>query len=244
MSKEIPTPYVWTLQPQVGAAAGASQDYSTRMNWLSAGNKMISRVNHVRDERNQILVRQAALTETPRNMLNPRNWPASVIQSPVYPPDTIRLPDNEYAEQIMTNDGMQLAGGASKMMNGGDMCRAVWCSGYPDGDDSLKRHRLSGLGLQLNEQLPIAQPYRVRSDGVFQLAGGSRTPLAALSRQSLLALQTSPSVPRDGGLGTYQFVQEFVPSVYLNPYAGNPRTYPDEFISNFDVYTNSVDGYA
>lgn len=243
MSKEIPTPYVWTLQPQVGAAAGASQDYSTRMNWLSAGNKMISRVNDIRDERNQILVRQAAITETPRNMLNPRNWPASAIQSPVYRPDALRLPDNEIAEQVMTNSGMQLAGGARRLC-GGDMCRAIWCSGYPDTDDYDKRQSLAGLGLQLNEQLPLPQPYRVRSDGVFQLAGGSRVPLSGLSQQNLLALQSSPSVPRDGGLGTYQFVQEFVPSVYINPYSGNPRTYPDEFISNFDVYTNSVDGYA
>lgn len=243
MSKEIPTPYVWTLQPQVGAAAGASQDYSTRMNWLSAGNKMINRVNSIRDDRNQILVRQAALTETPRSMLNPHNWPASLIQSPVYPPETIRLPDNEFQETIMTNDGMQLAGGATKL-RGGDMCRAAWCSGYPDTDDTLKRKQLLGLGLQLNEQLPLPQPYRVRADGVFQLAGGSKFPINALSRQNLLAIQTSPSVPRDGGIGSYQFVQEFVPSVYLNPYSGNPRTYPDEFISNFDAFTNSVDGYA
>lgn len=243
MSKEIPTPYVWTLQPQVGAAAGASQDYSTRMNWLSAGNRMITRVNDIRDERNQLLVRQAALTETPRNMLNPRNWPASALQSPIFVPETIRLPDNEIAEQLMTNEGMQLAGGACRM-KGGDMCRAVWCSGYPDEDDSVARKKLGGFGLQLNEQLPLPQPYRVRSDGVFQLAGGSRTSMEALSRQNLLALQTSPSVPRDGGLGTYQFVQEFVPSVYINPFSGNPRTYPDEFISNFDAYTNSVDGYA
>ena len=55
MSKEIPTPYMWSYQPQMGLAAGASQDYSTRMNWLSAGPSMISRVNGVRSHRNHIV---------------------------------------------------------------------------------------------------------------------------------------------------------------------------------------------
>lgn len=67
MSKEIPTPYMWSYQPQMGLAAGASQDYSTRMNWLSAGPSMISRVNGVRSHRNQILLEQAAVTSTPRD---------------------------------------------------------------------------------------------------------------------------------------------------------------------------------
>ncbi|ARE31895.1 pVIII [red squirrel adenovirus 1] len=224
MSKEIPTPYVWTFQPQMGAAAGASQDYSTRMNWLSAGNKMIQRVNDIRDSRNQILMRQAALTETPRNTLNPRVWPAALIDTPAHPPLTITLPDNELLEHSMTTHGMQLAGG-------GPIGRSPITNGC------------SGLGLQLNEQLPAPQPYRLRADGLFQLAGGSKINTTALSTPNLIALQTSPSVPRSGGIGSWQFVQEFVPAVYLNPYSGLPQTYPDEFIHNYDAYTDSVDGY-
>ena len=214
MSKEIPTPYVWTYQPQMGAAAGAAQDYSTRMNWLSAGNRMIQRVNDIRDMRNQVLLRQAAITETPRNVMNPRHWPAALINGQVYYPMTVTLPDNEILEQRMTNEGMQLAGGCMK-----------------------------GHGLQLNEQLPLARPYRLRSDGLFQLAGGSRVPTSLLSAKDVLALQTAPSVPRSGGIGSRQFVQEFVPSVYLNPYSGNPDTYPDEFMPNYDLLSGSVDGY-
>ena len=42
-SKVVPSPYVWTPQPQRGTAAGASQDYSTKMNWLSAGPAMVQR---------------------------------------------------------------------------------------------------------------------------------------------------------------------------------------------------------
>ena len=79
MSKDIPTPYVWTYQPQLGQAAGASQDYSTRMNWLSAGPSMIDQVNQIRVERNNILLRQAAATETPRLVRNPPNWPARYL---------------------------------------------------------------------------------------------------------------------------------------------------------------------
>lgn len=219
MSKEIPTPYVWTFQPQMGAAAGAAQDYSTRMNWLSAGNKMIARVNDIRDTRNRLLIRQAAITETPRRVMNPRVWPAAYIDSQVHPPMTINLPDNELLEQQMSNHGMQLAGGGSIIP------------------------QLQGRGIQLNEQLPFPRPFRLRSDGLFQLAGGSRVNPSALSTQHALAIQTSPSVPRDGGIGSWQFVQEFVPSVYFNPYSGDPDTFPDEFMPNYDNYTNSVDGY-
>lgn len=228
MSKEIPTPYVWTFQPQMGAAAGASQDYSTRMNWLSAGNKMIQQVNDIRDARNQILIKQAAITETPRSVMNPRTWPAPLIDNPVRPPMAVALPDNERLERQMVDHGMQLAGGGGLFLD----------VPLPPPTVSV----VSGAGLQLNEGLPVPPPYRVRSDGLFQLAGGSRAP-PDLSTRHLLALQTSPSVPRSGGIGSWQFVQEFVPSVYLNPYSGYPDTYPHEFISNYDLYSNSVDGY-
>lgn len=222
MSKEIPTPYVWTQQPQMGTAAGASQDYSTRLNWLSAGPRMIDRVNYLREARNQILIRQAALTETPRPVMNPRSWPAALIDTPIRRPVTVALPENEIAEERMTNEGMQLAGG---------------------GHVPARQYHLRGHGLQLNEQLPRYHPYRLRPDGMFQLAGGSRTLPSSLSTRHLVALSTAPSVPRSGGIGSWQFVQEFVPAVYLNPYSGPPDTFPDEFIINYDSATGSVDGY-
>lgn len=225
MSKEIPTPYVWTQQPQMGTAAGAAQDYSTRMNWLSAGPNMIRHVNYLRDMRNQLLVRQAALTETPRPVMNPRSWPASLIESPIRPPMTIALPENELLEENMTNEGMQLAGG-------GRVPRV-----------RRTRGPLRGQGVQLNEQLPHYPPFRLRADGMFQLAGGARVTPSALSRRHVLAISTAPSVPRSGGIGSWQFVQEFVPTVYINPYSGDPDTYPDEFIPDYDAATGSVDGY-
>lgn len=219
-SKEIPTPYVWTQQPQMGTAAGAAQDYSTRMNWLSAGPHMINHVNYLRDTRNQLLMRQAAMTETPRPVMNPRTWPAALIESPVRPPMAVTLPENELAEERMTNDGMQLAGGGR-----------------------VSHGAIRGQGLQLNEQLPHYRPFRLRADGLFQLAGGARVTPSSLSRRNVLAISTAPSVPRSGGIGSWQFVQEFVPTVYLNPYSGPPDTYPDEFIPDYDVATGSVDGY-
>lgn len=227
MSKEIPTPYVWTQQPQMGTAAGAAQDYSTRMNWLSAGPRMIQHVNLLRETRNQLLMRQAALTETPRTVMNPRVWPASMIEAPVRRPMTVALPENELLEERMTNEGMQLAGG-----------------GRWPARQNVHRLIMQGQGLQLNEQLPRSRPYRLRSDGMFQLAGGSRVLPSSLSRRNVLAISTAPSVPRSGGIGSWQFVQEFVPTVYLNPYSGPPDTYPDEFIPDYDVDTGSVDGYS
>lgn len=70
-SKVVPSPYVWTPQPQRGTAAGASQDYSTKMNWLSAGPAMVQRVNGLREARNAILMQQALRDETARPVLNP-----------------------------------------------------------------------------------------------------------------------------------------------------------------------------
>ncbi|RDT70886.1 hypothetical protein DW287_08955, partial [Haemophilus influenzae] len=88
MSKDIPTPYMWSYQPQMGLAAGASQDYSTRMNWLSAGPHMISQVNDIRTHRNQILVKQAAITTTPRKNHNPKEWTASLVYQEIPGPTT------------------------------------------------------------------------------------------------------------------------------------------------------------
>ncbi|AKT26038.1 pVlll protein [Equine adenovirus 2] len=214
MSKEIPTPYIWTLNPQMGVAAGASQDYSTKMNWLSAGANMIQRVNDIREDRNSLLIRQSAITETPRSVTNPLHWPSSLLLKPNAPPVTVELPRNYELEQAMTQSGMQLAGGAKMTHN-------------------------RGLGLQLNE---YNRSYKLRPDGIFQLAGGSRSSFNPNVTQ-YLALQGQPSVPRSGGLGSIQFIQEFVPTVYFNPFSGRPDTYPDEFIYNYDLATDSVDGY-
>lgn len=81
----------------------------------------------------------------------------------------------------------------------------------------------------------------LRPDGVFQLGGGGRSSFNPT--QAYLTLQQGSSVPRSGGIGAVQFVQEFVPQVYFNPFSGPPDTFPDQFIPNYDIVTNSVDGY-
>ncbi|BBF72841.1 pVIII [Mastadenovirus eidoli] len=212
MSKDIPTPYVWSYQPQIGTAAGASQDYSTRMNWLSAGNSMINTVNRIRNRRNEILLRQALVTETPRNVANPPSWPAEALHQPYNFPTEFQLPRNGPLEHMMSNNGMQLAGGG--------------------------RYNLSGCGYQLPESYA---PLSMRSDGIFQLGGGSKAPIKP--QHQWILLQSSSSRPRSGGLGSAQFVEEFVPSVYLNPYSGSPSKYPEQFIFNYDVVEDRVANY-
>ncbi|AMB43163.1 pVIII [Bat mastadenovirus WIV12] len=205
MSKEIPTPYVWTFQPQMGVAAGASQDYSTQMNWLSAGNNMAQKVFQIRNARNNVLEKQAVLTETPRLIQNPPTWKAKNIQRPWQIPTVLKLPRNQLLENYMSNSGMQLAGGSVQ----------------------LSANNYTGL--------PI------RSDGIMQLAGGGReiTPLNAY-----LVLENSSSRPRSGGIGANQFIQEFVPTVYYNPFSSSPKNFPDEFISNYDIISDSVADYS
>lgn len=225
-AKEIPTPYMWSFQPQMGQAAGASQDYSTRMNWLSAGPAMINQVNRIRDTRNRILMSQARLTETPRLVMNPPVWPAALLPQEAPPPLTLALPRNQDLDLAMTNSGAQLAGGRR-------LCPA------PPIPTSIRGGSLLGRGITLSEDIPTASV--LRPDGIFQLGGGSRSSFNPT--QAYLTLQQSSSQPRSGGIGSYQFVREFVPEVYINPFAGPPDTFPDQFIPNYDIVSNSVDGY-
>lgn len=216
MSKEVPTPYIWSFQPQSGRAAGAAQDYSTRLHWFGAGPHMINQVYNIRDTQNRILMSQASLLETPRQILNPTSWPSVLLPQNKTPPVTIELPRNVAMETAMTNAGAQLAGG--KHINVGT---------------------LEGHGLTLSEHFPSVGA--LRADGTFQLAGGSRSSFNP--SQAFLTLQQSSSKPRSGGLGTWQFVKEFVPTVYLNPFSGSPDTFPDQFMPNYNITTDSVQGY-
>lgn len=214
MSKEIPTPYVWTFQPQSGRASGASQDYSTQINWLSAGPRMISQVNNLRDARNGILLRQGAITETPRPLANPSTWPSFAIVQPETPVDIMHLPRDEPMERLVSNYGMQIAGG-----------------GAPT-------DQFEGCGYQMPD---FPRQASVRADGIFQLGGGG--PAFVPPHRPWLGLTTGQNVPRYGGIGQVQFLQEFPPSVYLYPYAGNPDTFPNQFIRHYDVVSDRVNGY-
>ncbi|ALE15310.1 pVIII [bottlenose dolphin adenovirus 2] len=222
-SKTIPTPYMWSYQPQSGHAAGASQDYSSRMNWLSAGPSMISQVNEINRLRNDILLRQALITQTPRSVQNPRIWPAQHLIQQLPREMTVELPRNTQLEQRMTDSGIQLAGGGV-----GDL--PLW---------TISTDNINGKGIQLATEFPTASS--LRPDGVFQLAGGSRSSFGPT--EALLKLQTSSSLPRSGGVGRRQFVAEFVPQVYFNPFSGPPDSFPDEFISNFNYQTSTIAGY-
>nr|WGN96573.1 pVIII protein [Lemur mastadenovirus] len=228
MSKDIPTPYMWSYQPQLGLAAGASQDYSTRMNWLSAGPHMIGQVNGIRDLRNRILIRQAAITETPRLVQNPPSWPAYALLHNETHPTTLELPRNEFLEKALSNSGVQLAGGGRGELYG------------PQVQVPIKSAHLAGQGIQLSGDVLSASS--LRPDGIFQIAGGGRSSFNP-AREQFLLLQSSSTQPRSGGVGSVQFVKEFVPSVYFNPFSGPPGSYPDQFISNYDIRTDSVDGY-
>ncbi|ART33377.1 pVIII [Deer mastadenovirus B] len=216
MSKEIPTPYIWTFQPQMGTAAGASQDYSTRMNWFSAGPDMINDVNNIRDTQNRILMTQSAMTATPRNLIDPRIWPAHLIKQPVVGTTHVEMPRNEVLEQHLTSQGAQIAGGGP----------------------ALRSYKSTSAG----EGFTSFSASCMRPDGVFQLGGGSRSSFNPLRTD--FAFHALPSEARYGGIGSRQFVEEFVPAVYLNPYSGPPDSYPDQFIRHYNVYTNSVSGYS
>ncbi|ANG08572.1 hexon-associated protein [Equine adenovirus 1] len=226
MSKEIPTPYMWNFQPQTGRAAGASQDYSTRINWLSAGPSMISRVYKIRDLRNRILGTQAQITETPRAVMNPPVWPAPLVFQRLPTQEVVTLPRNHALENAMTHQGMQLAGGGPVMGHAGSAPALISQEAYKDYIHSAEE----GLSASW-----------IRPDGLFQLGGGSRSSFDPT--QAFLTLQQGSSEPRSGGIGSFQFVQEFVPEVYFHPFSGPPETFPDQFIPHYDIVSDSVHGY-
>lgn len=217
MSKEIPTPYVWTFQPQMGATAGASQDYSTRMNWFSAGPDMINDVNNIRDTQNRILMTQSAVTATPRNLIDPRTWPSQLLKQPRVNPTLLEFPRNEVLEQHLTSEGAQIAGGGRTPVPFKGATAGAYFS-------------------------PPLTASCLRPDGVFQLGGGGRSSFNPVRADA--AFHALPSRPRHGGVGSLQFIEEFAPTVYLNPFAGPPDSYPDQFIAHYNVYSNSVSGYS
>lgn len=267
-SKVVPSPYMWTPQPQRGTAAGASQDYSTRMNTMSAGPRLNALTNGIRATRNSILMNQAMYTETPRPVMNPPVWPAATILRQADPPVTVTLPRDESLEEVMVDEGAQLAGGGAvrvRVHRRGGLGAALPLGAAPYGlrsappayvtcpaEPHLRQVPIRGAGLQLNDEhissgvlwrgFPSAGRTALRSDGVFQL-GGSGPIAEGPGQAQFLTLQSLPSVPRSGGIGEVQFVREFVPTVYLNPFSGGPGTYPDQFQSNYNIVTETVQGY-
>ncbi|AAA42432.1 pVIII [Murine mastadenovirus A] len=211
-----PSPYVWTFQPQRGTAAGASQDYSTRINWLSAGPELRGKVVQLNEARNAILMKEQESVPTPRAEANPSFWPAALIFQPrpqaipVHPahPDTF--------DAALTSNGAQLAGGA-------------WIN-YKNGSVRYE------APLQLAEEQVGGPLNAFAIKHQLQLAGG------ALSA-SMSEMSGAPRIPRSGGIGSWQFSREFPPTVYLNPFSGSPDTFPHQFLSNYDSFSHTVDGY-
>lgn len=225
MSKDVPTPYMWSYQPQSGHAAGAAQDYSTRINWLSAGPSMINQVNNIRRRQNEVLLRQALTFETPRLVRNPPFWPAEHLIQQAPRQLTFELPRNTALEIGLTNHGLQLAGGGVEEIP----------------PIPINEGPTAGAGIRSFAPSERVTASHLRPDGVFQLGGGGRSSFNPV--QAFLTLQSASTTPRSGGVGSRQFVQEFTPSVYINPFSGPPGTYPDEFIPNYDIVSDSVAGY-
>ncbi|QIZ64168.1 pVIII [Guinea pig adenovirus 1] len=220
MSKEIPTPYVWLYEPQRGRARGASQDYSTRAYWMSAGPAMISRLNAVRLARNGLLLQQAAITETPRAVLNPPEWPPALLRQQ---PQRVNIPTQfSHATFPTAIVGSGMSPPPPKRRRRGR-------------DADARRSRQRRVSNAIYTTVAGARP---------QSSEAAAAALAAVDRSAeLLRRATFPSAPRSGGLGAQRFVEEFVPEVYLNPFAGEPSNFPLEFIPQYDVQTGTVHDY-
>ncbi|ACJ14523.1 pVIII [Murine adenovirus 3] len=214
-----PSPYMWTFQPQRGTAAGASQDYSTRLNWLSAGPSLRGKVIEVNQARNSILLNQQEAVPTPRRDINPPSWPASLIFHPRPKPIAVLPAHPDSFDPNVTLEGAQLAGGAWVRYKSGNEVRYT-------------------APIQLAEEPTSRTPTAYALAQELQLAGG-----ATATPPLMGELAGAPRVPRSGGIGSWQFTQEFPPTVYLNPYSGAPDTFPHQFLSNYDSVSQSVNGY-
>ncbi|WGZ76470.1 MAG: pVIII protein [Agile wallaby adenovirus 1] len=235
------TPYIWKYQPETGTAAGARQNYGAVINWLGADPKLYARIQEVNRQRNDLDIFRAAINRH-EIASNFNNWPAYQIYQPagtVYTPPS-RLHISSVADAVATADGAQLSGGISTPISGG---------GYSLGDGRQYRKLTRDL-------LPFPTNWQVFEDGEWKnISGGSANatssyPQMIYENQPTIVkyyrpgqqlqgyFPTTPSthllteesrVPRSGGLDPVQFIREFSPVVYKNPFSKPLQYFPKEF---------------
>lgn len=207
------TPYIWTYKPETGTAAGARQDYGSVINWLRASPQLCQRIREVNNFRNYIDKTRSHLSDEMTCYFNA--WPANVVSqpegTPYRPAPNPVLGQHSIHDFLSTAEGSQIAGGLISSPDiSGHGANAL--SSYP----TLK---------YVNVDSPILS-YRHPGQ---QLQGGSIT-----SKNDNFLLSEESRVPRSGGLSPLQFLQEFPPIVYNNPFSENMLYFPKEFSPLFE----------
>ncbi|QJR83102.1 pVIII [Bearded dragon adenovirus 1] len=240
------TPYIWQYQPQTGAAAGARQDYGAVVNWISSDPRLYARVQNTNALRNRIDERRQPWCDD-GTYADFNRWTSGELwqprgTAPVLPPQYPSL--GTMLDQTFTSEGTQLAGSGTGPPNDGREYRKLTRDALPfphnwqvKGSDGVWRPVMKGgaaNSLTSYPQLlyPTPDLLRYRRPGA-QMQGGGGLESVTSDRVAFLLTEGS-SVPRSEGMTPHQFVQDFPPVVYQDPFSGSMRNFPKEFDPLFD----------
>ncbi|ASU50483.1 pVIII [Odocoileus adenovirus 1] len=207
------TPYIWKYQPETGFTAGAHQDYGAVINWFQANPQMFARIQEVNANRNDIDQTRAFLTRTDI-AANINNWPSTQLKqrkSSLYIPAKLKE-EITNLDFLSTANGIQLSGP------------------YP----TFKQEILVGTGsndLTSYPMISASTPNILK----YQRPGQQLQGTGVFPSNKSLITETS-RLPRSGGLSPEQFISEFPPIVYNQPFSESLLFFPKEFNPLFDPF--------
>ncbi|AIZ35778.1 pVIII [Psittacine adenovirus 3] len=224
------TPYLWTYQPQTGYPAGARQDYGSVPCWFNSAPDLYHRIMALNEERN--------LLDVGRSSARAFQVSAAAPASSYLPAKDPSLADSVITDKVKTWQGEQLAGGSYRL------------------GDGRQYRKLS------RDSSPFPHNWQVYEDGSWKtISGGSCNALSSYPRAVYADLETysrpgqqiqapltgrgkrldsvhllteEATVPRQEGLTPLQFLSQFPPVVYSEPFSGNLAYFPKEFSPLFE----------
>lgn len=248
------TPYKWQFQPETGRAAGARQDYGSVINWFSAQGPLYERIRNVNQARN-LKDEMNELRVNPEMAQSFNQWRPEQIAQPLGTPH-IPPPIVGYAtvsDLVQTRDGAQLSGpisgGAlyspsSYQLGDGRQYRKLTRDNHPFPHNWMVLENGKWSPIEMDggfsgilkwfpkiPDFPAIMKYRRPGQ---QLQGTG----VGLNPKSYLLLSEQATVPRSGGMTSNQFMYEFPPVVYNDPFSGSLENFPKEFNPLFDPQTS------
>lgn len=206
------TPYIWKYQPETGYTAGAHQDYGSVINWLNSNPQMFTRIRDVNLQRNNIDKTRGLVTRNDIHS-NINNWSASQLlqrQGSPYVPASLNLEASKQ-DFIDSAHGMQLSGPKPIDFKG-------------TGSNNLSAYPM------VSGNIPPLMLYHRPGQ---QLQGMGTT-----SAENFHLMEEVSRLPRSGGLTPTEFLTEFPPIVYNDPFSKSLLYFPKEFDPLFSPNTD------
>lgn len=223
-SKAYVDPYLYAYNPRSGTLAGAAQDYGSQVNWLGADVQLVSKIAELQARRNHMLGewnnQRPGLIGPLNSHGGTRGWDASrIIQRggvPLLPPAEPSTAIETLTDRLVANEGVQLTGKGFLPPQDGRRYRKRTRDGFPFPhnwevwDPAVNMWKLvEDKGVD-NSMMGLGSWYFPKS---VQLGGEH------LSNNRFVSLLERPNLPRQGGVGPYQFSVDFPPYPYGEPFS-------------------------